>query len=182
MTNDKDHRVAEVLQLVTFVDTDDAIIDTRRISMSASHRALLDTGTWVVPINNRGWCHLGPKTLWAETTTDEILTTARAVVGPLTPLDGVLHPDLEYEHWAHLARILHAHGATTDPKDLPHLPHHVVLSDRLQKRFGSTEHDPLFRTVPGNHHFRVIPTPKLLEFPQRASTADRRPAARTPAP
>ena len=56
MTNDKDHRVAEVLQLVTFVDTDDAIIDTRRISMSASHRALLDTGTWVVLINNRGWC------------------------------------------------------------------------------------------------------------------------------
>lgn len=135
--NTKDHPVAKVLHLVTFVDTDDAITDTRRISVSAGQRALLDTGTWVVLINDRGWCHWGTGALWADITAEEIVSTARAVVGPLTPLDGGPHLDLEYKHWALLVKILREHGAIAEPHDLSQLPHHVVLSGRLQKRFKS---------------------------------------------
>jgi hypothetical protein len=35
------------------------------------------------------------------------------------------------DHWAHLARVLRAQGIEIEPDDLPRLPHHVELGERL---------------------------------------------------
>ncbi|MDQ2849341.1 MAG: hypothetical protein M3Y49_01185 [Actinomycetota bacterium] len=128
--------VPQVLLLVTFIDADGDVIDPRRISVAANQRALLNTGSYVPLINNRGWCQIGPPTLWADTSIEQIIATARAVVGPLTPPNGSPDQALEYEHWEHLAKILRAHGVTITPQDLPRLPHHVAFSARLQARFN----------------------------------------------
>lgn len=167
-------QVPGVLRLVTFIDVDTDQIDPRRMSITTDCQALLNTGIYVPLIGNRGWCQVGPPTLWAESSIEQIAATARAVVGPLTPLNGHSNQVAEYEHWTHLSTVLREHGVTITPQDLPRLPHHVVLSDRLQARFTptpgvaphtnqgchaprqpqnpstrdtTTEHDPIFRRI-----------------------------------
>lgn len=124
--------MAEVVGLVTTVDEDWRVHDARRISVSTRQHAVLDEGAHVVLIDDRGWCQTGPLTLWADLTAHVISDTARLVIGPFTLMDGHVDYCLEREHWAHLVKILHYNGVTVDPFVLALLPHHVVLSHRLQ--------------------------------------------------
>jgi len=125
--------------MVTFVDVDDDVADARRISVSARHVAVLVNGRRVLLRNDRGWSVSGPPNIWALTSVEDIVHTARLVVGPDEPFGGRSHEDMEADHWAELAEVLRQQGFVTDALELKRLPHDVVLSERLLARVG---HDP----------------------------------------
>lgn len=67
--NDGDNRWAEpgpaqVVTLVTSLDTDPDVPDSRWVSISARQEAILTNGHRVLLINNRGWCHSGSSASW----------------------------------------------------------------------------------------------------------------------
>ena len=134
-----DVRMAPVAHLVTFVDVDEHVADARRISVSARHEAVLVGGQRVLLLDDRGWSESGPPNIWAMTSIEDIVDTARVVVGPDEPFDGRSHEDMEADHWAHLVGVLRQQGIVVDALELKRLPHDVVLSKRLLARVG---HDP----------------------------------------
>jgi hypothetical protein len=131
-----------VVRLVTLADVrGDA--DTRRISVSARHEAVLEDGRRLLLLSDRGWAAtLGGaganevSDIWAVTSEQEIAETARMVVGPDEPFGGRSQIDMETDHWNALAETLRAHGVSADAGELSQLPHVVVLSDRLLARLG----------------------------------------------
>ncbi len=131
--------MAPVAHLVTFVDVDEHVADARRISVSARHEAVLVGGRRVLLLDDRGWSESGPPNIWAVTSVEDIVDTARVVVGPDEPFDGRSHEDMEADHWAHLVGVLRQQGIVVDALELKRLPHDVVLSKRLLARVG---HDP----------------------------------------
>jgi hypothetical protein len=90
--------------------------------------------------DDRGWTSSahGPaaKTLdpWAFETTEDLITTARLVVGPDEPFDGRSADAMETYHWTYIAQRLHTLGVDAVGEDLRALPHDVVLSERLARR------------------------------------------------
>lgn len=128
--------------LVTFVDVDDDVADPRRISVSARHEAVLANGRHVLLLDDRGWSASGPPTIWARTTIEDIVTTARTVVGPDEPFGGRSPADMEADHWAQLAEVLRQQGVVADALELGRRPHDVVLSPRLLARVGRASDDP----------------------------------------
>lgn len=129
--------MASVARLVTSVDVD--VADSRRMSLSARHEAVLADGRRVLLLDDRGWTTSGPPDIWARTSVEEIEGTARMVVGPDEPFAGRSHEDMEADHWAQLSGVLRQQGVVADAVELKRLPHDVVLSERLLVLIG---HDP----------------------------------------
>lgn len=131
-----------VVRLETLTDVGDDS-DPRRVSVSARHDAVLEDGSRVPLLDDRGWTEaLGGAgadeigDLWALTPEHQIAGTARVVVGPDEPYGGRTQGDMEADHWNALAETLCAHGVVVAAGDLRRLPHDVVLSDRLRARLG----------------------------------------------
>ena len=123
-------------RLVTFVDVGGDVADARQMSVSARHEAVLVNGRRVLLLDDRGWSSSRPPDVWAVTSVEEIVDTARMVVGPDEPLGGHSQEDMEADHWAHLTEVLRQHGIVADALELKRLPHDVVLSERLLARVG----------------------------------------------
>lgn len=131
-----DELVAPVARLVTFVDVDGDVADARRMSVSARHEAVLVNGRRVLLLDDRGWSASGPPNIWAVTSVEDIVNTARMVVGPDEPFGGRSYEDMEADHWAQLAEVLRQQGIVVDALELKRRPHDVVLSERLLARVG----------------------------------------------
>jgi hypothetical protein len=146
--------VSAVTRLVTFVDLAEEVGDTRQMTLSALHEAVLVDGRRVLLLDDLGWTS-SPLTalpgddasdrdsrqeqqsdIWAMASVEDIEETARWVVGPDEPPDGFSQEDAEQGHWAYLSDVLRQHGVVVDALDLRQLPHDVVLSDRLLARLG----------------------------------------------
>jgi len=115
--------------------------DARRISVTARHEAVLEDGSRLPLLDDRGWTQelRGPGAdaiddLWALTPERDIVETARTVVGPDEPFGGRSQDAMESDHWKALAGILRAQGVVVDAAELRQLPHDVELSDRLRSR------------------------------------------------
>ncbi|HET9871458.1 MAG TPA: hypothetical protein VFP89_02530 [Propionibacteriaceae bacterium] len=128
--------MAVVTRLVTFVDVDEPAPDPRRISVSARHEAVLDSGHRVLLLDDRGWSVSGPPDIWVTTSVDDMANTARMVVGPDAPFGTRSQRDMEADHWAQLSGVLREHGIVTEPLELKRLRHDVVLSGQLLARMG----------------------------------------------
>ena len=116
----------------------------RRISISARHAAVLDDGSRVILLDERGWTEelRGPgadevSDISVGASEDDIARTARDIVGPDEPYGDRSHEHTADGHRATLAEMLRAQGVTADAEELRLLPHDVVLSDRLRGRIGS---------------------------------------------
>jgi hypothetical protein len=134
--------MARVQRLVTTVDISD-IADARHLSVSARHEAVVDDGRRLPLIEGRGWTEALRGTganevsdIWALGSEQDIADTARVVVGPDEPFDGLSQDEMEADHWNALAEDLRAHGVVVDVDQLKRLPHDVVLSERLLARLG----------------------------------------------
>jgi hypothetical protein len=136
--------MARVGRLVTTVDIDDEA-DARRLSVSARLEAVADDGRRLPLIDNRGWTETlkgpGANDIWAITSEQDIADTARVVVGPDEPFDGLSRHEIEIDHWNALAEDLCEHGVIVDADQLKRLPHDVVLSERLRARLDRGSHD-----------------------------------------
>jgi hypothetical protein len=137
--------VSAVTRLVTFVDLAEGAGDTRQMTVSARHEAVLLDGGRVLLLDDRGWRALPPVSdstrvpqpdIWAITSVEDIERTARIVVGPDEPFEGFSQEDAEHGHWAYLSDVLRQHGIVVDPLDVKRLPHDVVLSEQLLARLG----------------------------------------------
>ena len=131
-----------VVRLVTLADAREDV-DPRHISVSARHEAVLDDGSRLLLLDDRGWTEAlrgagagGIDDLWALTPEHDIVETARVVVGPDEPFGGRTQDDMESDHWNALAETVRRHGVVVDASELRQLPHDVVLSDRLLARLG----------------------------------------------
>lgn len=80
--------------------------------------------------------------IWAVTSVEDIVDTARVVVGPDEPFGGRSHEDMEADHWAHLTEVLRQQGIVADALGLKRLPHDVVLSERLLTHVGHDQATP----------------------------------------
>jgi hypothetical protein len=129
------------VRLVTFVDVNDLVADFRQISISARHEAVLLDGRHVLLLDDRGWTESGPPNIWATTPVEDIVDTARTVVGPDEPFGGRSHQDMEADHWAYLSGILRRQGIVAGALELKRLPHDVFLSERLLARVGRNSGD-----------------------------------------
>jgi hypothetical protein len=131
-----------VVRLVTLADVrEDA--DVGGISVSARHEAVLEDGSRLLLLDDRGWTEAlrgaGANEiddLWVLTPEHHIVETTRVVVGPDEPYGGRTQDDMDTDHWNALAETLRAHGVVVDASELRQLPHDVVLSDRLRARLG----------------------------------------------
>lgn len=124
-----------VCRLVTFVDVDDdSGGDT--ISFSVLQVAGLADGGRVVLLDDRGWGESGPPNISAHTSIQDIVDTARTVVGPDEPHDGLSWEDMEADHWFALQQVAGHQALAIDAGTLKQLPHDVLLSARLQRRAG----------------------------------------------
>lgn len=106
------------------------------MSVFARHEAVLVDGRRALLLEDRGWSVSGPSIIWATTTVQDIVATARMVVGPDGPFGGRSRKDMETDHWVHLTEVLRRQGVAADPRELTLLPHDVVLSERLLARIG----------------------------------------------
>ena len=106
------------------------------MSVSARHEAVLGDGRRVLLLDDRGWGVSGPPDIWAVTSVEDVVATARVVVGPDEPFGGRSHEDMQADHWASLAGVLRRQGVPADAVEMRRLPHDVVLSERLLARLG----------------------------------------------
>ena len=120
-------------------------VDPRRISVSARHEAVLEDGSRLLLLDDRGWTEElrgagaeGIDDLWAITPERDIVETARMVVGPDEPFGGRSQDDMAADHWNALAETLREQGVVLDAGELRQLPHDVELSDRLRARLGQS--------------------------------------------
>ena len=121
---------------MTSVDVDADVADARSVSVSARHEAVLEGGRRVLLLDDRGWSMGGPPDVWAVTSVQDVVETARTVVGPDESFGGRSPEDMEADHWAHLVEVLEQQGVAADPADLRRRPHNVVLSEGLLARLG----------------------------------------------
>ena len=131
-----------VVRLVSLADVRERV-EARTISVSARHEAVLDDGSRLLLLDDRGWTQAlrgpganGVDDLWALTSEADIAETTRVVVGPDEPYGGRSQDDMETDHWNALADTLRTRGVVIDGSELRQLPHDVVLSDRLVARLG----------------------------------------------
>jgi hypothetical protein len=148
--------LSAVTRLVTIVDLAEEVGDTRQVSFSARHEAVLLDRRRVLLLDDRGWTsspliafQAGEASdrdstreqnldIWAMTSVEDIEQTARTVVGPDEPSDGFSQEEAEQGHWAYLSDALRQQGVFVDALALRQLPHDVVLSDRLLARVGAS--------------------------------------------
>ncbi|MCX4776575.1 hypothetical protein [Streptomyces sp. NBC_01264] len=125
-----------VTRLVTYTDLDAGGTSARQLSVSARLEAVLADGRSVVLLDDRGWSSSGPAGLLASTSGEDLEETARTVVGPDEPFDGMTREQMAAGHWGHLADVLGQHGVDVAAHELERLPHDVVLSARLRAWIG----------------------------------------------
>ncbi|MCX5408842.1 hypothetical protein OHA37_33940 [Streptomyces sp. NBC_00335] len=125
-----------VTRLVTYTDLHVSATNARQLSVSARLEAVLADGRSVVLLDDRGWSTSGPSGMAELTSTEDIEETARSVVGPDEPFDGMTREEMAAGHWGYLAGILRQHGVDVPAHDLERLPHDVVLSERLRAWIG----------------------------------------------
>lgn len=126
----------DVVRLVSYADIDDRVDAAKAdvMSISVRHEALLRDGRRVPLLSDRGWTSSGPGNIWGLTSVEDIVRTARMVVGPDEANGDHTDEDMALAHWEHVARILAVHGVTAGPGELRVLPHDVELSERLRDR------------------------------------------------
>ncbi len=146
-------------------DGGDEGADDQRVSFFARHEAELADGRRVLLLDDRGWSTSLRTTrvhaagvaeseagregalesdaglaasldIWAFSSVADIEEAARVMVGPDEPSGGRSQEDMAAGHWGRLAIVLRAQGAVVDARELAHLPHDVVLSERLVSRIG----------------------------------------------
>lgn len=125
-----------VTRLVTYTDLDVGATSTRQLSVSARLEAVLADGRSVVLLDDRGWSSSGPAGIPALTSAEDIEETARTVVGPDEPFDGMTQEQMAAGHWGYLAGLLGQHGVDVPAHELEQLSHDVVLSERLRAWIG----------------------------------------------
>jgi hypothetical protein len=125
--------MAAVERLITTADVDDRARDDLHVTVAARLEAVLTDGRRLVLLDDRGWSSNQP---WTAASTEEIEETARTVVGPDEPPPGRTREEEAAGHWNGLARVLHGYRVAVDARELRHLPHDVVLGDRLLARIG----------------------------------------------
>jgi hypothetical protein len=92
-------------------------------------------------LDDRGWTESGTPNMWVTTSVEDVVDTARTVVGPDEPFDGRSQEDMEADHWAHLSGLLQQRGLVGSPGEPRRLPYSVVLSERLLARVGRVSGD-----------------------------------------
>ena len=133
-----------ITRLVTYTDVDDwPGQPAGQLSFSAVLTAELVDGREIVLLDDRGWSEGvrfvgggGPSDQWSYVTQEDVVETARTVVGPDEPADGESYEEAARMHWSFLAGVLEENGVAASADDLQSLPHVVVLSDRLLARIG----------------------------------------------
>jgi hypothetical protein len=120
--------MATVVRLLTRVDVRECGV--AGASLRATHEAVLDSGTRVLLLDDRGWGGGWPDRSVPFETLEEMEFTARAVVGPDEPFGGRTDFEIAAGHWATLAATLRAAHVDIDPDVLRALPHDVELSVR----------------------------------------------------
>jgi hypothetical protein len=141
--------VASVARLVTFVDLREET-EASQLSVSARHEAVLGDGRHVLLLGDRGRSASlrsavrpgrssedNEPNVWAATSVEDIVETARTVVGPDEPFEGRSPESMEEDYWAHLAGLLEQQGIPVDALELKRLPHRVELSEGLRARVGT---------------------------------------------
>ena len=120
-------------RLVTYADISQPSTP-EDVSVPVRHVLQLADGRSVVLLSDRGF---GSSGSWADESVERIERNARWVVGPDEPPAGRTKEEEASLHWAYLQRIAQQSGVTISADELRHLPHHVVLSDRLLARIGA---------------------------------------------
>lgn len=130
----------EIRRLVVVVDLDGRN-DRRNQSFSAHLFADLTDGRRVVVLDDRGWggTAMSPNPpedvdIWAHGTLEDLEFTARTVVGPDEPPEGMSYEEVEDRHWDYLASVLAGRGVATDGATLRELAMDVELSERVLER------------------------------------------------
>ncbi len=121
------------MRLVTFVDFDDGA-NQSTVSISARHELELAGGRRALLLNDRGWTSSGPSNVWAHTTEQEIVDTARAVVGPDEPFGTRTEGEMATAHWRDLQQSAQKQSVEISAGELRRLPHDVEISARLRRR------------------------------------------------
>ena len=121
-------------RLVTIADLDYNSSNKGRISVTARLAVVLDTGSDVLLLDDRGWSSTAT---WSEASEEDIRETALVVVGPDEPSGDQTEEDLAADYWEYLGEILERQDLDIDPAELRELPHEVRLSQRLLKRIGA---------------------------------------------
>ena len=80
--------MAAVVRLVTSLDANEPCCHDRQTSVSARHEADLDDGRRVLLLDDRGCSVSALSDIWAMTSVEDIVLTARTVVGPDEPFGG----------------------------------------------------------------------------------------------
>lgn len=112
--------------------------DSRSISLSAVHLAVLQNGRRLTLLDDRGWTSSGPPDLWRQISLEDVEETARMVVGPDEPFGTYTATDMAAEHWSGIADTLRQHGVLIEGARLSQLPHDVELTGRLRRRLVDT--------------------------------------------
>jgi hypothetical protein len=77
-------------------------------------------------LDDRGWGASGPPDIWAVTSVEEIVDTARTVVGPDEPFEEGSHEDWRQTTGPTWPRSSGSRGIAADALELPRLPHDVA--------------------------------------------------------
>ncbi|MEJ5868007.1 hypothetical protein WDV85_09680 [Pseudokineococcus sp. 5B2Z-1] len=104
-----------------------------QMAVSALLELELDDGRRVVLLDDRGWSSRG-RGVWAHTSLEDLTDTARMVVGPDEPPDGVSYQEEAALHWGELASRARSSGVDVDGNDLIALPHDVDISTEVRAR------------------------------------------------
>lgn len=121
------------------LSADDGVPDDRHMAVDLVMEAVLNGGRHVTVLADRGWGASGPSGVWSYESAESVITTARMCVGPDEPAEGESHAQAEADYWASVVHLLSERGISATADDLAHLPHHVVLSDRVQTRLAKGE-------------------------------------------
>jgi hypothetical protein len=134
--------MAQVVRLLSVADVREEA-DPRRMSVAVRLEAVLDDGRHVVLLDGRGWSEelrgAGARDggdAWALASREEVIETARTVVGPDEPFGERSQADMERDHWSTLASTLARHRVGVDARRLAAVPHDVVLSEALLARLN----------------------------------------------
>lgn len=128
----------EAKRLLTSIDIDEPAGTPRDADREMSISALLElelaSGRRVTLLDDRGWGSSGPSNIWARTSLEDLVDTARTVVGPDEPPDRVSYEEADARYWARMAAIAQAKGVRIEAGDLPALPHDVDISQEIRAR------------------------------------------------
>jgi hypothetical protein len=131
--------VGRVVRLLTVAELDEG--GTGDLSVSVRHEAVLNDGRRMVLLHDRGWTQSALVARDARAAApvlseEDIVETARQVVGPDEVFGGYTKTEVDAAHWRTLAEKLAAQGVTADPDVLRRLPHEVEFGEKLRARLG----------------------------------------------